>query len=140
MTGRGKLLLAVVLTALVASGVTWWAMGALAGEGNRAAAEPATVDIALEPFTTNLRDGHVIQVSVVLRVEGERAKETVEQAHLADVRHSIHRVLRGMTAADVAGADGMDRLQQALLKGLKADEALREIPLREVLLMDLIVQ
>lgn len=138
MKGGAKLLLVIVLTALLASGGTWWAMRA--GAGDKPPARPSTVDVSLEPFTTNLRDGRVIQVSVVLRVEGERAREELEKAHLADVRHSIHRVLRGLTAADVAGADGMDRLQRALLQGLRANEALRDIPLREVLLMDLIVQ
>ena len=138
MKGGARLLLAVVLTALVTGGGTWWAMRA--GAGDKPPAPPAAVDVTLEPFTTNLRDGHVIQVSVVLRVEGERAREELEKAHMPDVRHSIHRVLRGLTAADVAGADGMDRLQRALLQGLRANEALQEIPLREVLLMDLIVQ
>lgn len=138
MKGRVKLALAIVLSALVAAGGTWWAMRA--GAAQAPPPPPAPVDVSLEPFTTNLRDGRVIQVTVVLRVEGEKAREELESTRIADVRHAIHRVLRGLTAADVAGAGGMDRLRQALLEELQGSERLREIPVREVLLTDLIVQ
>ena len=137
MKGKLKVALVVVITAVLAAGGTWWAV-VRAGAGQPPAPEP--VDVTLEPFTTNLRDGRVIQVSLVLRVAGPKAAEELEQAHIADVRHAIYRVLRGLSADDIAGADGMDRLRQAIMAALRAGGPLAGIPVEQVLVTDLIVQ
>ncbi|QIA26941.1 flagellar basal body-associated FliL family protein [Thermaerobacter sp. PB12/4term] len=112
MKGKLRLLLIVVVTAVAAAAGTWWA-ATRAGAGEPPP-PPEPVDVALEPFTTNLRDGRVVQVALVLRVAGEEAAQALEHGRTAEVRHQVYRVLRGMTAADLAGAGGMDRLQQAL--------------------------
>ena len=120
MRGKLKLVLAIVVTAAVAALGTWLAVGR-AGGGSPPPPEP--VDVALDPFTTNLRDGRVVQVSLVLRVAGAEAAEALENEHGADVRHQVYRVLRGMTAADLAGTAGMDRLRQAIWQALAAPAA-----------------
>ncbi|HEY8488568.1 MAG TPA: flagellar basal body-associated FliL family protein [Thermaerobacter sp.] len=112
MKGKVRMLLIVVTTALVVGAGTWWA-ATRAGAGEPPP-PPEPVDVALEPFTTNLRDGRVVQVALVLRVAGEEAAAELEHGHTAEVRHQVYRVLRGMTAADLAGAAGMDRLRQAV--------------------------
>ena len=114
----------VVVAAAVAAAGTWWAM---ARQGAAKPAEPAPVDVSLEPFTTNLRDGRVVQVTLVLRVAGPEAADELEHGRMADVRHQVYRVLRGMTAADLAGTAGMDRLRQAVWHAL-ADPADGAVP------------
>lgn len=113
MKGKARLLLIVVATAVVAAAGTWWA--ATRAGAKEPPPPPEPVDVALEPFTTNLRDGRVVQVALVLRVAGEEAAQALEHGQKADVRHQVYRVLRGMSAADLAGATGMDRLRQAVL-------------------------
>lgn len=101
---------------------------------------PELVDVTLQPFTTNMRDGRVIQVSLVLRVAGPDTAQNLEQVRMADVRHAVYRVLRGLNAAEVAGSDGVDRLRQALVAQFQAEQALRDVPIQQVLVTDLIVQ
>ena len=136
MKGKFRVLALIVLAAALAAVGTWW----WAGQRAHGDAPPPLVDVALEPFTTNLRDGRVIQVSLVLRVSGPEAAHDLEQRRMADIRHAVYRVLRGLNASQVAGSDGMDRLRQALVTQFQEEQALRNLPIQQVLVTDLIVQ
>lgn len=136
MKGKFGVLALILLTAAVAAVATWWLVGDRSGR----AMSPELVDVTLQPFTTNMRDGRVIQVSLVLRVAGPDTAQNLEQVRMADVRHAVYRVLRGLNAAEVAGSDGVDRLRQALVAQFQAEQALRDVPIQQVLVTDLIVQ
>ncbi|MDI3316503.1 MAG: flagellar basal body-associated FliL family protein [Bacillota bacterium] len=106
---RGWALGLLVLLLVLSSGAC-----ALPGQGSKPAAQsapPVAVDVGT--LTTNLADvdpPRLIQVDVVLEVASQAQADQVKSAQ-PSVRDAILRVLRGSTAKELAGSQGMDAVR-----------------------------
>ncbi|MDI3298186.1 MAG: flagellar basal body-associated FliL family protein [Bacillota bacterium] len=130
--GAGLLLAALLLAA---------AACALPGQGSAPAAKagpPVEVDVGT--LTTNLSDAdppRLVQVDVVLEVGGQAAADQVKSAEPA-VRDAILRVLRASSAAELAGAQGMDAVRTRIQN--EVAKAVPNVVVRDVYFTNFVVQ
>lgn len=106
-------------------------------ESHKPAGE-ATVH-TMTKFVTNLADVdrlRYIDVTIGLGLKSADSEHFVEEAEI-QIRDIILRQIRSLTAADLAGAQGADRLAQAVEEGLA--EMLKE-HLTKVYVTDMVVQ
>lgn len=129
---RGLLVALVAAVIVLAVGVAGLAVyvwrfppGSTATGGATAAPGQAAVEKAyyeMDKFVTNLADTdrlRYIQFSVALGLVSESAKETAQEAD-PQVRDVVLSKVRVLTAKDLSGADGKERLAQAIKEGLDA--------------------
>lgn len=101
------------------------------------AEEPDLVAVSLAKFVTDLADKdrpRYVDVTVVLALKSDKVKPKVEKA-VPEIRDAILGHLRTLTASQLAGAEGKDRLAQSLQQVLNKHQGIRK-----VLITDLLVQ
>nr|PZN69929.1 MAG: hypothetical protein DIU55_12280 [Bacillota bacterium] len=127
------LVAAVVILAVGVAGLAFYVLviqpqtgglvAAGGGEGTTVIAGEPVLEAAyyeLDEFVTNLADKdrlRYIKFSVALGLRSSSSEEIVENANF-QVRDVILTQVRELTAADLGGADGKERLAQAIKEGL----------------------
>jgi|GEM_PF-4242129 len=103
-------------------------------------ATPVGATVELEAFKTNLNDAHIryIDVTVALGVEDEGAAEELD-AMTPQIRDVIIKRIRSMSAADLSGPDGTDKLAKAIEEGLGGIDGVSDLVLK-VFVTDMMVQ
>lgn len=133
----------LVLAGGVAAGVAIAVVGRQAGGNAPAAAQSAPKpgegrEVSLGQFTTNLAErGAAVQISFVFLVAGEKEAARVEAAK-SELRDAILGLLRDKKSADLAGAQGKDRLAAEVRA--RANEVLGEPIVSRVLITEMLAQ
>ncbi|MBX5465402.1 MAG: flagellar basal body-associated FliL family protein [Clostridia bacterium] len=135
LSGRAGGVAALLLAALLLGGCN------LPGKSSSAAPKaepPVAVDVGT--LTTNLSDAdppRLVQVDVVLEVGGQAAADQLKAAEPA-VRDAVLRVLRATSAAQLAGAQGMDAVRARIES--EVERAVPDVRVRDVYFTSFVVQ
>ncbi|MCL6520963.1 MAG: flagellar basal body-associated FliL family protein [Firmicutes bacterium] len=135
LSGRAGGVAALLLAALLLGGCN------LPGKSSSAASKaepPVAVDVGT--LTTNLSDAdppRLVQVDVVLEVGGQAAADQLKAAEPA-VRDAVLRVLRATSAAQLAGAQGMDAVRARIES--EVERAVPDVRVRDVYFTSFVVQ
>jgi flagellar FliL protein len=151
--GKGKLIVLLIVGLLLlgggGGGAYWFwfrapasAEGAEGGE-KKEAAETDVGIVPLEQFLVNLADPggtRFLRVTMRLVVEGEdNAAEIAEnEVQIAQVRSAILELLTVQMSEKLVTPEGKDALKKEIVH--RASEILHEVPVKDVLFSDFVVQ
>lgn len=134
-------LVLLVVAAGVAAGVAMAVVGRQGGGNTPAAAgsKPGEGrEVSLGQFTTNLAErGAAVQISFVFLVAGEKEAARVEAAK-SELRDAVLGLLREKKPADLAGAQGKDRLAREVQA--RVNEVLGGPVVSRVLITEMLAQ
>lgn len=140
---------ALLVMALGVAGIAVYVFVVMPGQSTEATADrPESYSEAkaegfyqLKKFVTNLSDKEKIRyidVSVALGMAGAESEAVVVKME-PQVRHVILSQIRAMSSADLLGAEGKDRLAEAIQKGLAEITGLRGHVVK-VYVTDMVIQ
>lgn len=143
--GRKKLILfggIGFVVVLVIGAVAWFFLGGKESDGGGHGEMLAgSVYVEVPPLTTNmLADGageHFLKARVMVEVTSEEDKAKAE-AKMPQLQDDWNAYLRQMRPEDVQGSAAVQRLKEGLLR--RASQALAPIPVKQVLMTELLVQ
>lgn len=140
---------ALLVLALGVAGIAVYVFIVMPGQNTEAKAKPPETDseakaegfYQLKKFVTNLSDKEKIRyidVSVALGMAGVESEAVVEKTE-PQIRHVILSQIRSMSSADLLGAEGKDRLAEAIQKGLAEIASLKGHVVK-VYVTDMVIQ
>lgn len=125
---------------LIVGVVAWFFLGGR-GEAEHATLAGGSVYVEVPPMSMNmLGDGtgeHFLKARVMLEVTSEADKQKVTEM-MPKLQDDWNGFLRQMRPEDMQGSAAIQRLKEGLL--LRANQALAPVPVKQVLLTELLVQ